>query len=262
MPASSVSPFWLRLVCILMMLNTFGCKSTKTDPTIKLPVVGAAAVSDIATTTAKATSRLTDVGAGVTGVPTIKEYGICFGTKENPTITDSKITAGNATTAAADISATLTGLTPGTAYYVRGYATHEGGTVYGGQATFTTLSLKAPELTTADATDITTVALSMTGKLTSLGTSDVTQHGHVLSATNQTPTTADTKTEMGAANAVPKDFKSVFTGLKANTTYFHPGLRFQRHRYGLQRGENGENNQRSRPHRQHQRRHRRGPDQL
>ena len=219
MPTSNPFPLLFRLICIILMLNLFGCKSTKTDPTIKLPVVGAATVADITPTTAKATSRLSDVGAGVTGVPTIKEYGICFGGKENPTTADSKITSGNATTAAADITATLTGLTPGTAYYVRGYATHDGGTVYGDQATFTTGNLKAPTVNSNAGFDITRSGFSVLADLLTIGTSAVTQYGHVLSETNQTPTLADTKTELGTANT-PKAYQSSFANLKQNTTYY------------------------------------------
>lgn len=212
--------FSLRLFTTLVLLSWVGCKSSTKDPDIKLPVLGSVSLSEVKISTAKATCSLKDAGFGVLGTSTIKEYGICFATKENPTTSDTKVAVGTTATAPLDIVANLTGLTAGTGYFVRGYAVYDGGTVYSDPAQFTTDNLKGPEVATGDATDLTTTALSITGKLTSLGTSDVTQYGHVLSATNQTPTTADTKTELGTANAVPKDFKSVFTSLKANTTYY------------------------------------------
>ena len=221
MTHSSRSSILLLLVCLLLTFTWLGCKAPgKNEPTIKPPSLGATSVSEVKNTTAKVTCPIREVGFGVTGSSTIKEYGICYATKELPTTNDPKISVGTSATATLDIAANLTGLLPGTSYFVRGYVVHDGGTVYGDQAKFTTESLKAPELTIADATDQNTTAFTITGKLTSLGTSDVTQHGHVLSATNQTPTTADTKTEMGLATAVPKDFKSVFTALKPNTTYY------------------------------------------
>ena len=211
----------LQLFSSLLLLTWLGCGSKKDPaPSTKTPVLGVVSISEVKTTSAKATCTLKDVGFGASGSSTIKDYGVCYATTENPTTASAKISAGTSATATTDFSASLTGLTAGTKYFVRAYVLHEGDPVYSEQATFTTDNLKAPEVTTADAADLTTTTFSMTGKLTNLGTSDVTQFGHVLSETNLTPTTADTKTEMGAASAVPKDFKSVFGSLKLNTTYY------------------------------------------
>lgn len=209
----------------LLLIGTFfslllSCGRKDIPLQIKVPVLGSVAVSDIKSSSAKASTSLKDIGFGAAGSITVSDYGICLATKETPTTADTKLSAGTSVAMPQDFFVSLPGLTPGTKYFVRAYAVYEGGTTYGEQATFTTENLKAPDVTTAEATDLTTTAFSITGKLTSLGTSDVTQYGHVLSATNQTPTTADTKTEMGATNAAPKDFKSVFGSLKPNTIYY------------------------------------------
>ncbi len=217
----SKSSLILQLFSSLSLLIWLGCGPKKDPaPGVRTPVLGTVSMSEVKTSSAKATCTLKDVGFGASGSSTIKDYGICYATTESPTTASAKISAGTSATATLDFSATLTGLTAGTKYFVRAYVLHDGDPVYSEQATFTTENLKAPEVTTADAADLTTTAFSMTGKLTSLGTSDITQFGHVLSETNQTPTTADTKTEMGAASAVPKDFKSVFGSLKPNTIYY------------------------------------------
>lgn len=207
------------LVCLFICT---GCPQPKKDPVPanKPPVLGAVTISEVKTTSAKATCPITNVGQGADGNGVIKGYGICYGLKESPTIADTKLAVGTTAAATLDIVANLTNLTANTIYYVRGYVEHADGIVYSDQAKFTTDNLKGPDVTTNDAADLTSTTFTIIGKLTSLGTSDVTQYGHVLSATSQTPTTADTKTEMGASNAAPKDFKSTFSGLKAGTTYY------------------------------------------
>lgn len=215
--ASSLSQFGVALLSLLVWA---ACAEKDPKPTIKVPVVGTSIVTEIKTTSTKVNCPLADVGFGETGNSTITEYGICYGLKDNPTTSDTKLAVGTTAVSALDIVANLSGLTANTPYFVRGYAVYEGGIAYGAQAKFTTDNLKSPEVSTSDAADLTTTAFTIAGKITSLGTSDVTQFGHVLSTSNQTPTIADSKTEMGGTNAVPKDFKSSFGNLKANTTYY------------------------------------------
>lgn len=63
-----------------------------------------------------------------TGGSTITEVGICYSTSNNPTIADSKATSSAATGA---FNIDISGLTAGTTYYYRAYATNENGTQYG-----------------------------------------------------------------------------------------------------------------------------------
>ena len=70
-----------------------------------------------------------DGGAAVTA------KGICWSTSENPTISDSHTTDGSGT---GSFTSNMTGLTMGTTYYVRAYATNIDGTSYGRQKRFTT----------------------------------------------------------------------------------------------------------------------------
>jgi sugar lactone lactonase YvrE len=76
----------------------------------------------------------------------ISANGVCYSsTNTTPTISDSKTSdsvynPGSSITA---FTSHLTGLTPGTKYYLRGYATNSAGTGYGGVVTFTTLAANA-----------------------------------------------------------------------------------------------------------------------
>ena len=63
--------------------------------------------------------------------------GVCYATTSNPTLANSYTTDGSGT---GTFVSNLTGLTPGTLYYVRAYATNNVGTAYGNQVTFTTLA--------------------------------------------------------------------------------------------------------------------------
>jgi hypothetical protein len=104
--------------------------TAETAPTA--PAVTTGATSNITVSSATLSGDVTsDGGTEVT------ERGFVYGTSENPTIGDSKVTAalGSGTGA---FSATLSGLTAGTAYPVRAYAKSGAGTAYGADSVFTT----------------------------------------------------------------------------------------------------------------------------
>jgi hypothetical protein len=60
--------------------------------------------------------------------------GVCWSTSQNPTTANSNTNNGTATS----FTSNLTGLTAGTTYYVRAYATNSVGTSYGSQVSFVT----------------------------------------------------------------------------------------------------------------------------
>ncbi|MBN1212490.1 MAG: hypothetical protein JXA92_07920, partial [candidate division Zixibacteria bacterium] len=98
-----------------------------------VPEVSTTSVSVIKQTTAECGGTVTsDGGAAVT------ERGVCWGTSTIPTTANSRTTDG---TGMGSYSSSLTGLTPGTKYYVRAYATNEVGTGYGVTDSLTTVSL-------------------------------------------------------------------------------------------------------------------------
>lgn len=207
------------LVCLFFSQS---CRKKQDPNPSQAPTVGITTVSNVTHNSAALASAIKTTGFNTATKSPISEYGFVYGQTDNPT--DNKVKAGTATEQPVDFTGQLTGLTPGSKYFVRSYVVYtlenQAETAYGQQATFTTQNLKAPDVSTNDATDLTTNAFSIAGKLTALGTSDVVQTGHVLSATNQTPTLADTKTETGGSNSVPKEFKSTFTNLQPNTTYY------------------------------------------
>ena len=90
-----------------------------------LPTLTTAAVTGATGTGATSGGTITSPGG-----TTITASGVCWGTSINPTVADSKTTGA---TASGSFTSTLTGLTAGTTYYVRAYATNAAGTAYGPQ---------------------------------------------------------------------------------------------------------------------------------
>ena len=97
-----------------------------------LPVVTTNNVTNVTSTSASCGGNVTsDGGYSVTA------RGVCWSTSSNPTINNSHTNSGTGT---GSFNATLTGLTQGTTYYVRAYATNSKCTTYGTQKSFTTTS--------------------------------------------------------------------------------------------------------------------------
>jgi hypothetical protein len=76
----------------------------------------------------------------------------------------------------------------------------------------------APDLLNGQASGITYNSAQVSGTLTSLGSSAITQHGHCWSV-SPNPTTANNKTTLGGTTVL-KSFTSDITGLSANTIYY------------------------------------------
>ncbi|MBR4521186.1 MAG: InlB B-repeat-containing protein [Paludibacteraceae bacterium] len=101
------------------------------------PTVTAGSKGTITSTTAAVTcaSGLSSLG---TGGCAISSYGFVYGTSSNPTTSNSTTEVGTSIAASTSFNTTLTGLTEGTLYYVRPYATNGYGTGYGTQVSFGT----------------------------------------------------------------------------------------------------------------------------
>jgi uncharacterized protein (TIGR02145 family) len=96
----------------------------------------------LATVTTTVPSSYTASGAvtggevSASGGGTITARGVCYATTANPDITGDHSTDGAGT---GTFTSTLSGLTDGTVYYVRAYATNSAGTAYGSQVQFLTM---------------------------------------------------------------------------------------------------------------------------
>jgi hypothetical protein len=173
-----------------------------------MPMVFTSAAANITTTTATCGGNVV-----TTGGSDVTARGVCWGTSQNPTIANSKTTDG---TGIGFFSSSITGLTAGSTYYVRAYATNSTATSYGNQVVVqAALNVVFPTVTTAATTNITANAVTSGGNVTATGGADVTAKGVCWSG-NQNPTVADSKTNDGTGTGA---FQSQITGLIPGTYY-------------------------------------------
>jgi pectinesterase len=176
---------------------------------INLPTVTTAPVTWISTSSASSGGTISDDG----GAP-VTARGICWNTTGAPTIADNKTDDG---TGSGSFESRLVGLTKGTTYYVRAYATNAAGTGYGDEVIFQTLdSLNVPTVVTAPVTNILVKTAQCGGNVTDWGGDTVTVRGVCWNTTGN-PTTNDSKTENGSGLG---NFTSILYPLVENTTYY------------------------------------------
>jgi hypothetical protein len=108
----------------------------------------------------------------------------------------------------------MTGLTGGTLYYVRAYATNSAGTAYGNELSFTTLT--TPTVSTSTVTAITQTTATSGGNVTSDGGAAVTARGVCWSIT-PSPAITGNHTSDGVGS---ESFVSSISGLTPNTIYY------------------------------------------
>jgi len=123
----------LLMGMLLMLTNSCKKDDNNNNPTGQIPVLTTTAVSNITQTTASCGGNITSDGGA-----TVTVRGVCWSTNQNPSIAGSKTTDG---TGAGSFTSNITGLTAGTIYYVRAYATNSAGTGYGSAMSFTTTNI-------------------------------------------------------------------------------------------------------------------------
>jgi len=121
------SLFKNSVIVILLLGTTIYLPSCKEEAT--LPVVTTAVISDVTFTSATTGGVVEDEGGAE-----VTAMGVCWSTGF-PSIVDSKTTEG---AGSGSFTSIITGLMPGTVYYVRAYAVNSAGTSYGKMQMFTT----------------------------------------------------------------------------------------------------------------------------
>lgn len=178
--------------------------------TLGIPTITSNLTTSITGTTAIGNGNISHLGN-----PNPSQYGVCWSTSENPTISGNKTEMGEATTTGA-FQSQITGLSVNTLYYVKAYATNSQGTVYGIQYSFRTLG--PPTIETNQTTSIAGTDAVCNGNVINLGNPNPTQHG-VCWSTEQNPSTSGNKTEMGA-NSFEGTFQSKINDLEPGTLYY------------------------------------------
>jgi len=172
------------------------------------PVVTTGTTTGITSTTSTCAGNITSDGGAL-----VTSKGICYGAAVNPDITGTKVVS-TSTTAA--FTADLTGLTFGSTYHYRAYATNSAGTSYGADSSFTTATgAVAPVVTTGAATAVMTTTATVAGNVTNDGGANVTARG-VCYGTTLNPTIAGSFVNVSGTTGI---FSANITGLTGSTLY-------------------------------------------
>ena len=223
--------YYLLITLAFVIMATFNACKPEPEPEPQTPgsvKVTTSSVSNITETSAKCGGTVTASGYSV------GNCGLCYSELPNPTI-NSYITSDQMGTGT--FTSTMSGLEPGTKYYVRAYATTSSGVLYGEQKEFTTLGNNGgddddddngggnggndeeatkPSVTTNSVSNITFESATCGGNVTDDGGANVTARG-ICWSTSQNPTINDNKTTDGSSTG---SFTSQLSNLSENTKYY------------------------------------------
>ncbi len=188
----------------LLIVFAFSCK--KEAPKLP-PTLSTSSVTNIASVSFSSGGTISDDG----GTP-VTSRGVCWNTSPTPTISNSKTIDGTGT---GSFTSSITGLTPGTTYYLKSYAINLVGTSYGNEAQATTLAILSTISTTALSV-ITPISITSGGNISNDGGAFIIARG-VCWSTKTNPTIADNKTTDGTGIGL---FPSTLNGLNPGATYY------------------------------------------
>lgn len=202
----SGTKYYARAYAIFNSGTTYGNEVTFTT----LPNVPKLSTRDIDSVSQKGARSggyiISDGGAPVFG------RGVCWSTNQNPTIADGKTIDGGGP---GIFTSSVSGLIPGTIYYIRAYATNNAGTAYGNQVAFSTLNI-VPLITTNAVSEITETTATGGGNIPTAGEEPILFRG-VCWSTRPNPTISNRKTTDGSDIG---SFLSLITGLTPGRKYF------------------------------------------
>jgi hypothetical protein len=182
-----------------------------------VPVLGAAAASNVTTAAADLSGTVTsDGGLGITSRGFV--YSVTA-TEANPTLGASGVTQIALAGTTGAMSTTVSGLASGTSHSFRAYATNGAGTTYTPAQTFTTLG--APSINSPSNSGVTSTAATLGGTVSSDGASTITELGVVysLTTTNADPFILGSGVTKVVASGTVGVFTAGVTGLTPGANY-------------------------------------------
>lgn len=171
-------------------------------------VITDSVISITATTATSGGEAMADGGFAITA------RGVCWSTAQQPTIMNNHTTD---SLGLGTFTSRITGLEPGTTYYLRAYATNASGTAYGAQRTFSTQSgLPIVATTAVDINTITATTATLGGTVSTDGGFVCTSRG-ICYGTHPNPTLANQHTTDGSGIGT---FTSQLSGLQNGIKYY------------------------------------------
>lgn len=172
----------------------------------------------VTTKTATSTGITSGSGGGTVvedGGAEVTTRGIVWSVSPSPKLVSSSSSSNGK--GVGTFTSTLTNLLANQTYFVRAYGTNSVGTAYGSEVSFTTDPEIPPTVETVSVSEISSIAATVSGNVTSEGTKSVTSRGIVYSTSPNPTTDLSTKTTNGTGLG---SFSSSLTGLIENTTYY------------------------------------------
>ena len=197
---------YFSTVLILLLGFELGCKK---DQVKEIPILTTLAVKNLTTTSVSCGGNITSEGSA----PIISR-GVCWSVQQNPTnkYKDSITVDG---TGLGIFNSSITGLKPGTTYYIRAYASTSAGTGYGNQVPVI-IAAVVPTLTTVVVSTIGETAVNSGGAILSDGGAPVFRRG-VCWSTTKNPTIDNLASTDGMGGG---SFSSSVTDLDPEAIYY------------------------------------------
>jgi len=186
----------------------YGSETTFTTLPVMLPTLTTLVPSAVDSVKATSGGDVTDDG----GMP-VTTKGLCWSTSPNPTTATSIVI--NPVAGLGSFTEPMTGLLPGTKYYVRSFAINIKGTGYGNLDSLTTVAVR-PTVSNVVITNIMLSAATGTASVVTDGGAPLSARGFCWNTTGN-PTNADNFTFDGTATG---SFTDIISGLTQYTTYY------------------------------------------
>jgi hypothetical protein len=198
--------YYVRTYAINIVGTIYGNEISFT--TASLPSLTTVSVSQITQTGARSGGMITQAGNTV-----VSQRGICFDTSNNPTLLSHVVLSGTGT---GNFASVLSGLMPGTTYFVRAFATNSSGTAYGNEVSFFTNPVLIPTVSTSSASSVTKISAVSGGNVTNDGGGAVLLKG-LCYDTSPNPEMGQNTIEKGSGTG---NFTANLVNLIPGTTYY------------------------------------------
>lgn len=197
----------IRKVFLLLLISQSIIFSLSCTNQANTPKVETKEITNISSASAIGLISILDDGGSK-----INSAGVCWNLTGNPSTSDYR-TVNPATVG--DLKVDISGLKPGTKYFVRAYATNQEGTAYGNTIEFTTKQ-ELPKLSDINFILVDKTEAQCSASIISDGEQKIVSKGFCWSK-NQEPTINDNKVE---SNASSSTFTCSIKGLEPGTQYY------------------------------------------
>ena len=199
----------MKQLILFILILFFLCGCDKDSLPTVAPTITTGVASNVMNTTAT-------VGLFINNASNSKEIGVLYGSSSAILASMDAQKGVIVNFKSGNNSVSLTGLSKGTTYYYKAYATDKYITIYGDMKTFTT-GIDYPTLTTNTVSSITSTRATCGGSISSNGGGTITAKGVCWSTASNPTIDLATKTVDGTGTG---SFTSSITGLLPETTYY------------------------------------------